>query len=143
VVSPLLPRVGGRTLKVRRRILLVGGRGSRVEGVLLFDGVLTPSLLYPLQCAVSALSFSPAGDSIASYCAEERSLRIWSSSGSGFLGALLGYASKCLQSLDLPKLLVVPGANDVLFNVRLQWLSPAVLRLIREDRSVVNVAVQT
>ena len=77
---------------------------------------------------VSCLSFSPRGNALVSYSADEESpsLRIWSTGSSGalacvhlvtprhctgstgFLSNLMGVSGKCIRTIEMPKLPSVP-----------------------------------
>jgi len=95
--------------------------------------------------AIAALSFSPDGNRLASYCAADRSVRTWRCGSEGFLGGLLMGASsgKCATQHMLPPLAAPSAGGDQAAApwwraVSITWAelqrgTGEKLRLVRED----------
>lgn len=91
-----------------------------VEGVVLLYDVRTATKWRILQghgAPVTSVSIAPAGDLVASYCAEERVIRWWSTGSSGLFG-FLGLSGNCLGESAVDVEMPI-GAR-----VQIEWASP-------------------
>lgn len=84
--------------------------------------------------AVSALAFSPSGDHLASYAAEEACVRAWSTSA-GFLGGILGLHGRCMKVVSLPPSPQAGNTMAAFQNCSMEWgSSERAVVLVREDK---------
>jgi hypothetical protein len=99
---------------------------------------------------VSAVSFSPSGSALVSYCADEEplpTLRVWNTAIQGFFSSLLGSQGRCTQEFKLARLGAprdknVATADGKRYSLvahyqttNLSWTSDKNVTLTREDGS--------
>jgi WD40 repeat protein len=90
--------------------------------------------------ALTAVAFVASGDMVASYSAEEKALKLWRSGSKGFMSQMLSVTSRCQNTIALRPIRDVEKitAEKMLKTVKLNWISPRVVHLIREDGSSVT-----
>ncbi|KAF4653063.1 hypothetical protein FOZ61_009214 [Perkinsus olseni] len=82
---------------------------------------------------VSATAFDPAGTQLASYSAQDATLRVWQCGSTGFFGGILGFAGKFVLTRQLQR--IEPGRDVDEWRCRLVWRSGSELLLTREDNT--------
>jgi len=94
---------------------------------------------------VSAISFSPVGNILVSYSADESppSFCVWNTSDSGWFKGLLRLQGRLNRSYKLAAIKTdrKPTLWDHLENIKITWIMEKRVRLKREDESIVHFNV--
>jgi hypothetical protein len=90
--------------------------------------------------ALTAVAFVASGEMLASYSAEERALKLWRSGAKGFMAQMLSVTSRCQNTIALRPIKEAEKITPAraLKTVKLDWISPRVVHLVREDGSSVT-----
>lgn len=91
--------------------------------------------------AVAAVTFSPAGEHLVSYSAEEAAARVWQVGASGLLSGLLGLQGRCLGTTSLRPLQRAVDYRLWVQNIRMTWRSSSEVELVRENGEAVIISV--
>ena len=107
-----------------------------VDGVVVIYDLRTATkwrILQGHEHAVSALSFSPSGEHVASVAVEEQSLRWWLAGSQGLFG-FLGLQGSCLHVSPVEVPLQPELANGA--SLGIEWTSPTSLNLTLNKKSI-------
>lgn len=95
--------------------------------------------------AITAIAFSDEGDLLASYSAEDCSLRVWRlGSGGGVFSGILGSHGKCLKTMGLGAISPAGPVSriDMLRRVRIEFAGRDGIELTREDSTTCRYGIQ-